>query len=265
MSMEFVIDHRIRDWVFIPILYVMFMMGLLRMFLSKVMQSKNNTATKALKTLNETRSKTIMTRSQKLQSAYTLLSPRGFFMRRSFFLKKEGTGHLWEREKDAQENPMDALSKGNPMMNPNNMAGMLKNNLFMTIMTPLQFGFISYFFTGYIVGKVPFPLTQKFREMLQRGVENNSLDVKYVSALSLYFLTIFGFNSVYKMILSNDSDDAFDPMSDPSMNPTAMMGPMGGGSPFGQPPDMKKMYATERDNLEVVQHEFKLAKGEEKL
>merc|ERR1712048_1168837 len=117
---------------------------------------------------------------------------------------------------------MQAMQKGNPMMNPNNMADMLKGNLFMTLVTPLQFGFISYFFTGYIVGKVPFPLTQRFREMLQRGVENNALDVKYVSALSLYFLTIFGFNSVYKMILSNDSDDAFDPMSDPSMNPTAM-------------------------------------------
>jgi len=103
-------------------------------------------------------------------------------MRRSFLLKKEGTGNLWERENDGQTDAMETMTKSNPMMNPNNMAGMLKNNLFMTIMTPLQFGFISYFFTGYIVGKVPFPLTQKFREMLQKGVENVALDVKYVSA-----------------------------------------------------------------------------------
>jgi len=72
MSMEFVIDHRIRDWVFIPILYVMFMMGLLRMFMSKVMQNKNNTASKLQKSVDEARSKTIMARSQKLQSANTL-------------------------------------------------------------------------------------------------------------------------------------------------------------------------------------------------
>ena len=139
----------------------------------------------------------------------------------------------------------------------------------MTIITPIQFGFINYFFTGYIVGKVPFPLTQKFRDMLQRGVENVALDVKYVSALSLYFLTIFGFNSVYKMILSPDSDDSNDPMNpmnDPSMNPMAMAGPMaGGGSPFGGPPDTKALYKKERENLEVVQHDFKLAKGETKL
>jgi len=51
------------------------------------------------------------------------------------------------------------------------------------------------------------------------------------------------------MILNNDDDGAFDPLNDPTMNPTAMMGGMGGGaSPFGQPPDMKTEYKKERDN-----------------
>merc|ERR1712083_249747 len=106
-----------------------------------------------------------------------------------------------------------------------------------------QFGFISYFFTGYIVGKVPFPLTQTFREMLQKGVENRTMDVKYVSALSLYFLTIFGFGPLHKMILTQDPDDPNDPMNPMAMNPMAQQG----GSPFGQPPTIKDMYKKERD------------------
>ena len=57
--MEFVIDHRIRDWVFMPILYVMFMMGLLRIFLSKMMQNKNKETTKSQKTVDENRNKAI--------------------------------------------------------------------------------------------------------------------------------------------------------------------------------------------------------------
>ena len=144
-------------------------------------------------------------KAQKLGACNNLLTPRGFYMRKHYLLKTN-EGALWKRENDAPADPMEAMSAGNPMMNPGNMTDMLKNNLFMTITTPLQFGFISYFFTGYLVGKVPFPLTQKFRDMLQKGVEIAAIDVKYVSALSLYFLTIFGFNSIYKMMFTNDGN-----------------------------------------------------------
>jgi hypothetical protein len=261
--MEFVIDHRIRDWVFIPILYVMFMCGLLKIFIQKVMNAKKPVTGTTAKAVEDARQKCVLMRAQKLGSTNSLLTNRGWHMRRHWFLKAEG--QLFEHENDAEEDAMAAMSKGNPMMNPNNMADMLKNNLFMTVITPMQFGFISYFFTGYIVGKVPFPLTQKFREMLQRGVENVALDVKYVSALSLYFLTIFGFNSVYRMILSGDNDDALNPMNDPSMNPMAM-NPMGGGAnPMSGPPNTKKMFATERENLNMIQHDFSLGDPEKIL
>lgn len=264
--MDFVIDHRIRDWVFIPVLYVMFMMGLLKIFLSKMMQNKKKETSKIQKTVDDNRNKSILMRAQKIGAANTLLTPRGFFMRKTNLIKRD-SGLLWERENDTAEDPMQAMQKSNPMMNPGNMADMLKNNLFMTIMTPLQFGFISYFFTGYIVGKVPFPQTQKFREMLQKGIECNGMDVKYVSALSLYFLTIFGFGPLHKMLLTHDPEDndAMNPMNDPSMNPMAM-NPMGQqASPFSQPPTLKDNYKKERDNVEVIQYEFKIEKAEQKL
>ena len=58
-----------------------------------------------------------------------------------------------------------------------------------------------------MVGKVPFPLTQQFRSMLQSGVSVTGLDVKYVSSLSLYFLSIFSFGSIYAMIFTEEDND----------------------------------------------------------
>ena len=132
----------------------------------------------------------------------------------------------------------------NPMMNPNAMTGMLKNNLFMFIFTPLQYAVISHFFSGFIIGKVPFPLTQKFRGMLQSGVSVVGLDVKYISSLSLYFLTIFGFSSIYKMLFSQEDDDFSNPMK--QMNPM-MMNPMmaPGANPMGGQPKQEDLLKKE--------------------
>lgn len=138
----------------------------------------------------------------------------------------------------------------NPMMNPSAMSGMLKNNLFMFIFTPLQYGVISHFFSGFIIGKVPFPLTQKFRGMLQSGVSVVGLDVKYISSLSLYFLTIFGFSSIYKIMFSEEDDDFSNPMN--QMNPM-MMNPMmaPGANPMGQPPKKKDLLKKEIGKVEI--------------
>ena len=71
-------------------------------------------------------------------------------------------------------------------------ADMLKKNLNMIVPQMLTAAWVNFFFTGFVVGKVPFPLTQRFRGMLQRGIELQSLDVTYISSLSWYFLNFFG-------------------------------------------------------------------------
>ncbi len=53
--------------------------------------------------------------------------------------------------------------------------------------------------------KLPFPLTYGFKFMLQRDINTPNMDVRYVSALSWYFLNLFGLNGVFKLILGQEN------------------------------------------------------------
>ncbi len=53
--------------------------------------------------------------------------------------------------------------------------------------------------------KLPFPLTIRFKSMLQSGVATRDLDVRWVSSLSWYFLNLFGLQSVFNFILGDDN------------------------------------------------------------
>ena len=134
----------------------------------------------------------------KLISSNMILSEHSFKMRKSFFCKKTN-GVL---QKTTANNNQTGMPN-NMMMNPSTMTDMLKNNLSMAVSTMLQFAWISFFFSGFVLAKVPFSLTQKFKSMLQKGIEIQNLDVKYVSSMSLYFLILFGLNGLQNLILTS--------------------------------------------------------------
>ena len=200
--MELVFDERIRDYVFIPLVFVMFLIGILRRYIGGVMNGGRKEGAKIANenALREHKIKALMGRSKKLRSANVFLTSKAFNMRK-YSLSATGAGQLRNVVKPEDGDAMEKMMS-NPMMNPDMMGGMLKKNLFQTIMTPLQYGMINYFFSGFIVGKVPFPLTQTFRTMLQSGVKVIGLDVKFVSSLSLYFLSFMGFNSIQQLMFA---------------------------------------------------------------
>lgn len=88
--------------------------------------------------------------------------------------------------------------------------------------------------------------------MLQRGVETSDMDVRWVSSLSWYFLNLFGLRSIFALILGDDN--AADGMRD--MQAMGAMGGMATGGP-GQP-DPVKLFAAERENLELTEHRWEL-------
>ncbi|KAJ3488742.1 hypothetical protein NLI96_g2634 [Meripilus lineatus] len=99
------------------------------------------------------------------------------------------------------------------------MAGM-KTQMVMMIPQMVIMGWINFFFQGFVLIKLPFPLTLGFKSMLQRGVETPDMDVRWVSSLSWYFLNFFGLNGLYRLILG--SDNAPDPAREYDQVPTSL-------------------------------------------
>lgn len=125
--------------------------------------------------------------------------------------------------------------------------------------------------------KLPFPITIKFKSMLQAGVQTKDMDPRWMSSISWYFLCIFGLQFVYVFLLGSDNGER--PLRLPqSSNETnypspaasqmaqqmaAQQMPMGGMGGPGQDPD--KQFKAEAENLAVVEHYSVLDDVEERL
>lgn len=102
--------------------------------------------------------------------------------------------------------------------------------------------FVNYFFAGFVLGRVPFSLSPRFRPMLQRGIDLQALEVSYFTGLSYYVLLLFGLRGTFSLFFREDTIDDTQFMKR-QMNPMAHMGPAA---------DTQKAFATEKDQLELV-------------
>jgi len=129
------------------------------------------------------------------------------------------------------------------------MAGM-KTQMVMMVPQMVIMGWINFFFQGFVLIKLPFPLTLGFKSMLQRGIETPDMDVRWVSSLSWYFLNFFGLNGLYRLILGgeNSADSTRDMMASPFAAASAAP---------GQAQDFNKLFKAERGNLEFAEGLYK--------
>ena len=232
--MELVLDSAIRDWVLIPILLMVMFSGMIRSSLSQLLTSETD------KDKEEAMVQQGIARSVRLRNACRHLPEASFKMRRRYFCTV-----FFNREVESLGGPL-AMA-----MDPSQMMGMLKKNAAYSITTMLLLTWVDTVYSGFILAKVPFPLTQKFRGMLQRGVELNDLDVTYVSSSSLYFLAVFGMNGILDLILDKKTD---------ALPPMMMQDSM---SPMGK--DLNKAMSSEKDMLESIRHSFALDGVEERF
>jgi len=121
----------------------------------------------------------------------------------------------------------DPENRGQPPANPltdpggmDQMMNMMKGNMVMFIPQTVIMAWINFFFSGFVLRtyshiceerltrdtvKLPFPLTIRFKNMLQSGVNTPDLDVRWVSSISWYFLNLFGLRGIYGLILGDDN------------------------------------------------------------
>lgn len=227
------LDAKIRNWVLIPILLVSILVQISRTWVQVLM--KTDSATDADKLAHMQ----LLGRSARLRTNGNLLVTSVFQSRRDYFTKKGG-GLLRKK------------LEGSPMQDPNSMMEMMKGNITMMVPNIVMMGWVSYFFNGFVLVKVPFMLTEGFKEMLQRGVELTTLDVSYVSSLSWYFLAVFGLRGLFGLILGDNQ------LPDEARLMQQQMGM--GANPMAF--DAKKAYKAERTALDYVEHKCSLENAE---
>jgi len=238
---ELQLDPAIRIWVFLPIVMITFFIGVIRHYVSVLLSSQKKVD------LGQVTDSQALIRARMLRENGKYLPKSSFFMRKHYFNNEE-TGVLKAGTKKQSAPP-------NPMTDPSMMTEMLKGNL--TSMVPMVVvgGWINWHFSGFVTTKVPFPLTLRFKPMLQRGIELQSLDASWVSSVSWYFLNVFGLRSIYSLVLGeNNAADQARAMQE-SMSMQA----------GGMPPDSKAAFKAEWEALEVTEHNWALKNCDQEM
>lgn len=248
------LDPSIRDWVVLPLLVIMIAAGLGRTYLGQYLraQSRKIDATEA-------RGRSALQRAKRLAGGGGgYLDPAKWEARRRYYAGESSVGAAadakggflrdeakWaEQYKAEREQGADALDAMNPMAA---MEGMKGQMAFMVQNMVMMQG-IQYFFQGYVIIKVPFPLTNGFKQMFQRGLDLSTLDTSYVSSVSWYFLVMFGLRAFFRLVVGDPT---------PDVQQSAMiqheLGRAPGAAPVGpQQFDAKKALTAEADNLELA-------------
>jgi len=257
MSGAILLDEKIRDYVLIPIFFVVLMMSMLRTNLMAMFKSEPKVDLKEVKTQN------MLSRCRFLKASSYFINGDKFNKRKQFFVNKE-KGVLVGKNVPKPKDPMEMFSGGAGGPDPMMAMGMMKNQMVFMVSQGLLAYWVSHLFSGFVVAKTPFPLGFQFKGMLQRGVDVQALDPGYVSSLCWYMFIMMCSYSVagcfQAMFAKTDVDMGDDPMM-------AMMGTMGGGMGMmpGGGPDMSKVYKQEQESLDMIVHEYLLQNVESEL
>ena len=171
------LDPAIRNWVLIPLGFIMFLVGLLREKITKILRKDSPPNPQMMLHNNQ------LMRARRLRANAAYIPHSSFVARRHYFLSKD-SGVLMQK--------MEAVNPMAAMQDPNMMMNMMQGNMAMMVPQMAMMGVVNYFFSGFVLAKMPFPVTPSFRGMLQRGVGVTALDCSYVTSMSWYFLLSFG-------------------------------------------------------------------------
>jgi len=168
------------------------------------------------------------------------------------------------KDQDAGEDGVD-----DDMPNPMAMMDGMKGQFLFMIQNMVMMQGIGYFFQGYVLVKVPIPLTMGFKMMFQRGLDLSTLETSYVSSVSWYFLVMFGLRAFFRLVIEGDSSSSSKQETSESFaiqadNGTTAKRPAS-GAPGAPKFDAAKAIKAELENLELTKYAGTLDDVERRL
>ncbi|KAH3902819.1 related to ER membrane protein complex subunit 3 [Saccharomycodes ludwigii] len=233
---ELTLDPNLKYNVLLPISIVMILTGLIRNYVMVLIRPNIPVMPRVKITEQQ-----YINKGQILLQNGAVLTPDGFKMRKELMAKLLGEAQFVAVKQNNNAITNDAADQGatqqqkpeNPLSDPNAsdaMMSMAKGNLANYIPQTLIMWWVNHFFAGFVLMKLPFPLTVRFKEMLQSGVMTNDLDARWASSISWYFISMFGMNPLFNLILNDATlqSDVSGISNDPTMG---MPGAAGGINP----------------------------------
>lgn len=220
MTVTLHLDSNIRDWVLFPIVLITVAAGLFRHYLSALL------ARNPKPVVGKVRNHNAISYANLLMSAGEMLSTS------SLQSRVQETIHGELKREPETENPMDMMDPNMLSDSVRMMAMSMGNNVGLLML-------ISFFFSGFIVARFPFPVSFRFKDMMQRGVEIDDLDCCYATSMSFYFLAMYGTSGILQLLLGSDVEGV----------DAAMQQQM--PQPMNQAVDFKKVYAQLSEDLRL--------------
>lgn len=237
---ELLLDSKIRFWVFLPLMAITFLVGIIKHYLF-IFMSNDKTVEK-----QQIMDSQALIRSRLVRENGKFLPKEAFLMRKNYFVN-ESNGFFVQQKRQTQPKM--------PLNDPKAMTDMLKGNFLNMIPMVVIGGWINWAYAGFLCTKVPFPLTFRFKPMLQKDVNLVSLDASWVSSASWYIINLFGLRSMYTLVLGENN----------AADQTKMMQDQMSGAALSMPDDLNKAFKAEADNLQVTKHNWVLGDIEKRL
>ena len=240
------LDSSLRNYIFIPLTIITVCVSLLMKYLSALFNKNKKPETRSQTSSidqfsfeQEIKSKDTdikiqnsIDRANRLKENFMFISEKGFKKRQSFF--NEYFSRTFE-DKQAD------------LMNPNMMGDMLKRNVTNAVYYISLFVVGGYFFSGYLILKLPFGLTRKFKSMMQQGLNLPDFDPSYVSAVSWCLILVFGINPILQFFDGGEDFSMLAQQRQMMAPPLNMMSnPMMGGK------DYKKILDPEKESINII-------------
>lgn len=245
-SQNILLDSDIRDWVVLPLFVIMVTAGLLRVHVGNLLKPDPKNQEKITQRIQSSVRATSMLNTGAIHflSASKLESRRGAYPE---LLKDQADWcekYLQAKEDDQTDDDVDNM--------PNPLAAMdgMKGGMVAMVQNMVMMQGIQFFFSGFILLKVPFPMSVGFKQMFQRGMEGlTNLDTSYVSSISLYFLFMYGLRAFFRLVIGTPT---LETQETQKMWHKLGLKP-GGGNPNAPKEEAQiKGLNQEADNLEMI-------------